>query len=156
MHWLIQRTFISLARSDCATLGKSTSYFCLWKQEELPFAGPHFPFMHPKQTQQDSMEIIQRRECCQQKRRGNNPIAPVFSPGAMVPGWLLLCEDSKLAKALGGPLGHGGRCLKILTCPPGCFYTYLHWCPKTGRLELLNLVTLCVCVWAITKHLAWT
>lgn len=28
VHWLNRRAFVSFARSDCATLAKSTSYFC--------------------------------------------------------------------------------------------------------------------------------
>lgn len=56
------RTSLPLARSDCAPLGKSASYFCVWEREERPFAGPCLPFSDPKETLRCrcAMEITQR------------------------------------------------------------------------------------------------
>lgn len=46
------RTSLPLPRSDCAPLGKSASYFCVWKREQRPFAGSCLPFSDPKETLQ--------------------------------------------------------------------------------------------------------
>lgn len=55
------RTSLPLPRSDCAPLGKSASYFCVWKREQRPFSGSCRPFSDPKETLQCrcAMEITQ-------------------------------------------------------------------------------------------------
>ena len=94
VHRLNRRTFIPFARSDCATLGKSTSYFCLWKWEELPFAAPCCSFSHPEETQQwacGNHMKSRSHECCRQSTEAIPSFScpQPWSDGSRVasPGW---------------------------------------------------------------------